>query len=106
MADKILVRAINGKAKSEPFNVLDRLGKDLPKQFVLRIDERTSKVTGEPELVVGNYDLGLIGGHQVEYLTDKVTGYRRDFQGVTCIICERFNDELPTVAKLAKEETY
>lgn len=108
-AKVIVVRAVNGDQRSNPIKIYvtdeDKL-KDLPKQFVLRIDDATNSRTEEAVLNLGNSNVGLFASHNPEWLTEAVTGFRRDMDGVTCIIAERLKDDVPTVSKLTKVEAY
>ena len=103
----ILVRAINGKEVSKPIKVYrtDPTA-DLPKQFVLRIDEGVNNQTGEETLKLHNSNIGIFASHNPDWLTEALTGYRRDIDDVTCVICEQLVDSVPTLSKLNKVEAY
>lgn len=105
MAKKFLVTAINGKTKSLPFVLYTTEETVFEGQAVLRIDEDVNR-SGEPTLKLSNGNLGLIVSHQPEYITERLTGFRRDVKDVTCVIVERFVDNLPTVSAAAKGKVY
>ena len=106
MATKILINAVNGQEKSQPFVAyLTKDEADLPKQFVVRLDDTVNR-DDEPQLRVSNANIGIIVSHQPEYLTDVLTGYRRKVEDTTVVICERFKDDLPSLKSLAKSEVF
>lgn len=106
MADTILVRAVNGTATSKPFKVFRTATTvELPKQFVLRLDDAVNR-EGNEQIKVNNINLNLIASHDPEWLTETVTGFRRDQNGATFVIVELVKDELPATNKLAKVEAY
>lgn len=106
MADLILIRAINGKTKSKPIKVYrTSTDIDLPAQFVLRLDTMINNM-GEEQLRISNSAINLIASHNPDWLTEALTGFRRDHHDQTYIIAERFRDDIPQIKSLAKEETY
>jgi hypothetical protein len=106
MATKILINAVNGKEKSKPFVAyLTNEDAELPKQFVLRLDDTTNR-NDEPQLRVSNANIGIIVSHQPEYLEGVLTGYRRKVEDTTVVICERFKDDIPSLKSLANSEVF
>ena len=106
MATKILINAVNGKEKSNPFVAyITKEEADLPKQFVVRLDETTNR-DDEPQLRISNANVGIIVSHQPEYLEGILTGYRRKVEDTTCVICERFKDDLPSLKSIATSEVF
>lgn len=106
MTDTILIRAVNGTAKSKPVKVF-RTKDDvaLPKQFVLRLDTNTNR-DGEEQLRLSNINLNLIASHNPDWLSEALTGFRRDHNDVTYVIAELFREDLPVTTQLAKVEAY
>lgn len=106
MADTILVRAINGNVKSKPIKVFQtKTDVKLPSQFVLRLDASVNR-EGEEQIKLNNINLNLIASHNPEWLTEAVTGFRRDKDEVTYIIAELVKDDMPVTTQLAKVEAY
>jgi len=106
MATKILINAVNGDDKSKPFVCyLTKEEADLPKQFVVRLDETTNR-DGDEQLRISNANLGLIVSHTPAYLEGVLTGYRRQVEETVCVICERFKDDIPSLKSLAKTEVF
>jgi hypothetical protein len=105
MAKKFLVTAINGKVKSSPFVLYTTKEEIFEGQAVLRIDEDVNR-NGEPTLKLSNGNLGVIVSHRPEYITNIITGFRVDINDVTCVVVQRFVDDLPTVAAVKKGKVY
>ncbi len=85
----IEIQAINESIRSSPIRVwLKSRDIKLPQQFVLRIDEVVSKKGEKKLLKISNANLNLIASHEPEILIKSVAGFRRDVEGVTCIIAE------------------
>lgn len=107
MATKILINAVNGTEKSNPFVAyLTKEEADLPKQFVVRLDETTNR-DDEPQLRISNANVGIIVSHTPVYLTGILTGFRRQSdEDTVCVICERFKDDVPSVKAIAKSEVF
>ena len=105
-ATKILINAVNGTEKSKPFVAyLTKEEADLPKQFVLRLDDSVNQ-DDEPQLRVSNANIGVIVSHQPAYLTGILTGFRHQVEDTVCVICERFKDDVPSIKALAKSEAF
>ena len=105
-AIKILINAINGDEKSKPFVCyLTKEEADLPKQFVVRLDE-TENRDGDKQLRISNANIGIIVSHSPEYLTGVLTGFRRKVEDTVCVVCERFKDDIPTMKAIAKAEVF
>jgi hypothetical protein len=102
-AIKILINAVNDEGKSKPFTIYQTIEDELPRQFVLRIDSDVNR-NGKDVIKASNSKIGLIVLHQPGYLEGVLTGYRRDVEGVECIICEKFVDDIPSVASAKKAE--
>lgn len=104
-ATKILVTAVAGKETSKPFVLYTTTEDELPKQMVLRVEDDVNR-NGDPTLKLSNGNLGVIVSHQPEYITNIITGFRVDVQDVTCIVVQRFVDDVPTLAIAKKGEAY
>ena len=104
-AKKILVTAVTGKLVSKPFTLYTTTEDELPTQFTLRVEEDVNR-KGEATLKLSNGNLGVIVSHQPEYITNIITGFRVDINGLTCIIVQKFVDNLPTVAAIEKGSAY
>lgn len=105
MANTILIRAVNGNQTSKPIKVFITKDIDLPKQFVLRVDLSSNR-DGEEQLKLNNINYGLIASHDPAWLTEALTGFRRDQEGTTFVIAEQVKDDMPAIAKLSKVEAY
>jgi hypothetical protein len=105
MANVILIRAVNNNETSRPFQIHLTQERDLPKQFVLRIDPTVNN-KGEDRLKVNNINLNLISNHDPDWLSEVLTGFRRDEGDVVYIIAERAVENMPAINKLAKQEAY
>jgi hypothetical protein len=104
-ATKILVTAISGKVTSKPFVLYTTTDEELPKQLVLRIEDDVNR-NGDPTLKLSNGNLGAIVSHQPEYITNIITGFRVDIQDVTCVVVQRFVDDLPSLTTAKKGSAY
>jgi len=102
---KILVTAISGKVTSKPFVLYTTTDEELPKQLVLRIEDDVNR-NGDPTLKLSNGNLGAIVSHQPEYITNIITGFRVDIQDVTCVVVQRFVDDLPPLTTAKKGSAY
>ena len=102
---KILVTAISGKVTSKPFVLYTTTDEELPKQLVLRIEDDVNR-NGDPTLKLSNGNLGAIVSHQPEYITNIITGFRVDIQDVTCVVVQRFVDDLPSLTTAKKGSAY
>jgi len=104
-AKKMLVTAVTGKEASKPFVLYTTTDEELPEQFVLRIDSDINR-KGDPTLKLSNGNLGVIVSHQPEYITNIITGFRVDIQDVTCVVVQRFVDDLPSLTTAKKGSAY
>ena len=104
-ATKTLVAAVTGKLVSKPFVLYTTTDEELPKQFVLRIEDDVNR-NGDPTLKLSNGNLGVIVSHQPEYITNIITGFRVDIQDVTCVVVQRFVDDLPSLTTVKKGSAY
>ena len=107
MANAILVQAVNNDGDlSKPFKVfVTKEDTKLSKRFPLRVDEKVNN-NGDDQLRVSNYALGLIASHGAEWMENTLTGYRRQQEDQVFIVVERLKDDMPSVSKLIKEETF
>ena len=86
---------------SEPIRLYDRqLGVEIPKQFVLVLNEAEDNDSGVEQLKLGNYSLGLIGSHEKSYLIDKLAGFNRVSGDKTFIVAQVYEEALPLKAVL------
>jgi hypothetical protein len=104
----VSVQAINKAGQtSEPIKMyLVNGATELPKgKFVVRID---SKVTSQGSNIseVSNWDVNLVAGHSPEWLEEKVKGFRRDVNGVTCMIVQETPSNIPNIKALTKAEEF
>ena len=102
---KILVTAVTGKETSKPFVLYTTTEEELPKQLVLRIEDDVNR-NGDPTMKLSNGNLGVIVSHQPEYITNIITGFRVDIQDVTCVVVQRFVDDLPSLTSAKKGSAY
>lgn len=108
---KILVCAIdNDGNKSRPFTVYDTRSEELPKEFVLKVEDATNR-DDAPVLRVGNAKLGLICSHRVEYLEATIEGFRRNVttkegDEAIVVLVRIFDDGLPAASTVKKVEVY
>lgn len=103
MAELILLVAIDSDGnKSQPIKVYDRFSKKLPKQFVVRVDSAEQSDSGEARLRVGNFELGLVGTHNADYLTGIIAGFRRVMGDDTFLLVSRFSEEIATAKDVSK----
>ena len=107
MATVILVTAVNkAGVKSSPVKMYQTSESKLPKQFVLRVDNAGENDNGVEQVKLGNFNLGLVGTHGSDYVTEKLTGFRRKQGDDVFILCEKFSEDLATVKSLAKAEEF
>lgn len=103
---EVYVHAVNDDGKSTAFKVRsNNPNAKLPKQFVLRLDPDEYS-DGSPGISVGNRNLGINSLHRVEWLNERLEGYRRKQGDIEYIIAEVDVVDMPLVQSLAKQETY
>lgn len=108
---KVLVVAIDNEGnKSRPFTVYDTKSEELPKEFVLKVEEASNR-EGSPVLRVGNAKLGLICSHNVDYLDATIEGFRRrvttkEKEEIMVVLVRIFDEGLPSTTAVKKAEVY
>ncbi len=104
---KILVRAIDADGeKSAPFRIYDAKGEELPKQFFLKIETAENR-DGEEVLRIGNGKLGLLViSRRPDYWENILNGFCREAKGMTVVLCEKFVDDIPSVATAKNAKAY
>lgn len=108
---RILVVAVDNEGnRSNPFTVYDTKAEELPKEFVLKVEDAINRDQA-PVLRIGNAKLGLICSHQVEYLEATLEGFRRkvvtkEGEEVMVVLARVFDEGLPSATAVKKIEVY
>jgi hypothetical protein len=107
VANLILLVAVNrAGVKSTPFRIYDRKELPLKGKFVLRLDDAPANDAGDPQVKIGNYELGLIGTNGAEYIESKLAGFRRKSGDDIFVVVERFNEGIASVKALEEAEEF
>ena len=106
MAQVILVQAVKGEVKSQPFKMYLTEEVKLPKKFVLRLDQAEDMNNGEPAIKVNNMNVKLIATHSKEYIESRVEGFRYKQGDVVYVVATQVIDTLPAVSALEGTEAF
>ena len=106
MAQVILVQAVNGEKKSNPFKMYMTEEFKLPKKFVLRIDPADPMQNGDEAVKINNINVKLIATHSKEYIEERLTGFRHKQGDVVYIVASQVVEVLPSVSALEGTEAF
>lgn len=107
-AVKVIVVALNEKGeKSEPIRVYQSEdGKQLPKQFVLKIEDGGVSDNGVKQTRLKNGEFSLIVTNSTEYANSKLKGFRRHLGDNVFLLCEEHKDDILTVKSVVKPDRF
>ncbi len=106
MAQVILVQAVKGDEKSQPFKMYLTEEVKLPKKFVLRLDSADDMNNGEEAIKVNNMNVKLIATHSKVYIESRVEGFRYKQGDVVYVVATQVIDTLPAVSALEGTEAF
>ena len=93
----IYVVAVNGDKESSIIKLRQTVGSEsAPERLVLRVDEGKPRQDGTEQKNIRNGDYGIFGGHRVDWVEDKLTGFRKKVGDVVCIQARVLPSEVPT----------
>lgn len=106
MAKVILVQAVNGEEKSQPFKMYMTEEVNLPKKFVLRLDMAEPMQNGEEATKLNNFNLKLIATHSAAYIEERLKGFRHKQEDVVYVVASQLVETLPSVSALEGMEPF